>query len=227
MRRIISICCFVFAILTFHSCNTGQIQTLNERIDSLQTANDSLQKVLETSQRELDAYRYSPSKLLATIKKSYQNKLYDSVERDYLLLRKYHLETQEYIEADKIFEHVLKEQKNERKIREQEEAREKARIAREEAKEKAQRAKEEAERIAKMEPVEKTMMKYGCTQDIAECIIHHRVAIGMTKEMAKAAWGKPRKVNRTATAYGIHEQWCYNSRCYLYFDDGILTSWQN
>ena len=226
MRRIIQICGFAFAVLTFHSCNTEQIQALNERIDSLRTANDSLQKVLEASQHELDAYKYSPSKLLANIKMSYECKLYDSVERDYLHLRKYHLESPEYKEADKIFEQVLKEQKNERIRREQEEARQKAQRAKEEAKEKARKEKEEAEKIAKMKPIEKIMSKYGCTQDMAECILHHRVAIGMTRDMARASVGKPRKINRSVGSWGVREQWCYNGG-YLYFDDGVLTSWQN
>lgn len=51
--------------------------------------------------------------------------------------------------------------------------------------------------------------------------------IGMTKEQAKnSTWGEPNKINKTTTAYGIHEQWVYNDFKYLYFDNGYLTSIQ-
>lgn len=53
-----------------------------------------------------------------------------------------------------------------------------------------------------------------------------RVQIGMTAEQARASWGAPRDVNRTTTAYGVHEQWVY-SGSYLYFEDGILRTIQN
>lgn len=52
--------------------------------------------------------------------------------------------------------------------------------------------------------------------------------IGMTKtEAENSTWGKPKKINKTTTAYGVHEQWVYSGYKYLYFDDGILTSIQN
>lgn len=53
------------------------------------------------------------------------------------------------------------------------------------------------------------------------------VTIGMTQAQALASnWGKPRKVNRTVRAGVVHEQWVYGGG-YLYFDNGILTSYQN
>ena len=52
--------------------------------------------------------------------------------------------------------------------------------------------------------------------------------IGMTKsQVENSTWGKPNKINRTTTKYGIHEQWVYDNHKYLYFDDGILTSIQD
>lgn len=52
--------------------------------------------------------------------------------------------------------------------------------------------------------------------------------IGMTKEEVEASlWGKPERINRTVTAYGTREQWVYGNRQYLYFTDGILTSFQD
>ena len=54
------------------------------------------------------------------------------------------------------------------------------------------------------------------------------IAIGMTKEMVISSFGKPDDINRTVTQYGINEQWVYESRdMYLYFEEGILTSWQD
>ena len=48
----------------------------------------------------------------------------------------------------------------------------------------------------------------------------------MTFEQVRASWGEPGDVNRTVTAYGVHSQWVYGS-VYVYFDDGILTGWQD
>jgi hypothetical protein len=56
-----------------------------------------------------------------------------------------------------------------------------------------------------------------------------RVRIGMTREQAIAAWGRPRDINRTSSSYGVHEQWVYGEygSGYLYFEDGVLTTVQN
>lgn len=52
--------------------------------------------------------------------------------------------------------------------------------------------------------------------------------IGMTKaEVEASLWGLPEKVNRTVSTYGTREQWVYGNRQYLYFKDGILTSFQD
>ncbi len=52
--------------------------------------------------------------------------------------------------------------------------------------------------------------------------------LGMTKkEVEASSWGKPKKVNRTVTLYSTEEQWVYGQDQYLYFEDGILTSFQD
>lgn len=54
------------------------------------------------------------------------------------------------------------------------------------------------------------------------------VRIGMTKdEVLGSNWGQPKSVNKTTGSYGTHEQWVYGGNNYLYFDNGILTSFQN
>lgn len=53
------------------------------------------------------------------------------------------------------------------------------------------------------------------------------ITIGLTDQevLNKTTWGKPNRINKTETAYGIREQWVYD-RGYLYFEDGYLTSIQ-
>lgn len=53
------------------------------------------------------------------------------------------------------------------------------------------------------------------------------VRIGMSQQDAlDSAWGKPERVNRTTTQYGVREQWVYDNS-YLYFENGKLISIQN
>lgn len=57
-------------------------------------------------------------------------------------------------------------------------------------------------------------------------ISNKSIWIGMTSEMAIESIGRPKDINRTKGAYGTHEQWVYDNK-YLYFEDGILKSWQD
>ena len=51
--------------------------------------------------------------------------------------------------------------------------------------------------------------------------------LGMTtKEAIHTSWCFPEKRNTTETAGHIREQWVYQSRGYLYFDNGHLTAIQ-
>jgi len=53
------------------------------------------------------------------------------------------------------------------------------------------------------------------------------IDLGMTtQQVLESTWGKPKSINKTVTVNGTHEQWCYSSNNYLYFDNGILTSLQ-
>lgn len=70
------------------------------------------------------------------------------------------------------------------------------------------------------------------SQRFKDLIIEGKFTLGMTTEMVKASWGNPKEINRTVYTFGIHEQWIYGSYkydnvIYLYFEDGILTSWQD
>lgn len=62
-----------------------------------------------------------------------------------------------------------------------------------------------------------------------DIVAAHQLAIGMSAAQCEVSWGKPDKVNRTTTAGGTHEQWCYGSFCEsaLYLENGLLTAIQN
>lgn len=49
--------------------------------------------------------------------------------------------------------------------------------------------------------------------------------IGMTREQAEASWGYLEVLNRSVGSWGTHEQ-CKWAEFYIYFEEGILTSWQ-
>jgi len=61
---------------------------------------------------------------------------------------------------------------------------------------------------------------------VSQSIRRGEVSIGLNTEQVRASWGEPKDTNRTVTAHAVHEQWVYHSRS-LYFDDGVLTSWQD
>jgi hypothetical protein len=64
-------------------------------------------------------------------------------------------------------------------------------------------------------------------------ILLGKVFIGMTNEQVFAALGPPLDINRSVGSWGVHEQWVYGPyygegpRKYYYFENGILTSWQD
>lgn len=51
------------------------------------------------------------------------------------------------------------------------------------------------------------------------------ISLGMTCQQVRLSWGPPDDVNRTVGSWGVHEQWVYRTQ-YVYFEDGIVTSWQ-
>ena len=67
-------------------------------------------------------------------------------------------------------------------------------------------------------------------QHTAECILAGRVHLGMTREQVIASIGHHgNKINRSVGDWGVHEQWIYGEHyhTYYYFENGILTSWQD
>jgi hypothetical protein len=102
----------------------------------------------------------------------------------------------------------------------------------------AEKAQKEAEAQAakakaEQEAYERTPAGRVCTKhptwttEMCEAIGKGKIGVGMTEDQVKAAWGNPRDINRTTTAYGSREQWVYSMSSYVYLDDGVVTAIQN
>lgn len=72
------------------------------------------------------------------------------------------------------------------------------------------------------ERFQKLIDKYGT--DLARKIYQHKVWKGISSEMARDSWGKPKQVNRMYVNRSIEEEWIYSSK-YLYFRDDVLVDW--
>ena len=192
-----------YTAINYDTTAISNIRTLNNMIDSLKTENDFLQV-------ELDAYKHSPAKVLANIRQSYEEKKYLDIKDSLEFLQKYHPETRECVEAQKIYKQALKDLEAERKKMEE--------IKRkEEAKMEETRRKEEAKKM----PEDRIMEEFGCSQDMAKNIRKGVVQIGMTQEMVIAAWGRPISTQSMGGHYGVFEEWRYANRI-LIFKDGKL-----
>ena len=67
-------------------------------------------------------------------------------------------------------------------------------------------------------------------EDVKKKIVAGELVLGMNEEQVMSTCGKPRDVNRTITARGSDEQWVYelgSDRAYLYFENGVFTSYQD
>lgn len=66
-------------------------------------------------------------------------------------------------------------------------------------------------------------------RNVCDTIADGQIELRMTTEQCRLSWGNPTDINRTVYSFGVHEQWCYGEYCKpaLYFEDGILISWQD
>lgn len=61
----------------------------------------------------------------------------------------------------------------------------------------------------------------------ADCDRKGSVHLGMTRDQVYAScFGKPDRINTTATSRGKDEQFVYSSGTYIYLTNGIVRSWQ-
>lgn len=84
-------------------------------------------------------------------------------------------------------------------------------------------------KTSKNRKAHKLQKKYGWSKSDCGRVVGQRYWIGMSDKMAIESLGKPHDINRTVTARSVSEQWVYRwgDTIYLYFDDGIMTSYQN
>ncbi len=97
-----------------------------------------------------------------------------------------------------------------------------------------------------LEDMQETRRAYVATKmgtiskRMGTAILFGNVLIGMTSEEVIASRGRPYSVNKTTGVFGVHEQWdmyatldapAWDPKAknygYLYFENGILTSWQS
>lgn len=83
-------------------------------------------------------------------------------------------------------------------------------------------------RWVREDDVEKYFAQNPATPDeIKQAIVDGRVLVGMTWEQVKLSVGDVMRVNRTQTAYGVHEQLIYPSNLYVYLDNNVVTAVQD
>lgn len=65
------------------------------------------------------------------------------------------------------------------------------------------------------------------SESTCKAVSNGKIQMGMSKAQVKASWGSPNDINTTVIeGVGSSEQWVYGTH-YLYFDNGVLTSWQD
>lgn len=99
--------------------------------------------------------------------------------------------------------------------------REQQRLAREK-----QRAENEARYEREKQEYRASLVAiYG--EEYGNLIADRKVAIGMTEEMCRKAWGRPHDTYNTTTKWGVSSVWVYNYKTSLYFYNGELKQIDN
>ena len=85
------------------------------------------------------------------------------------------------------------------------------------------RQQQEQQEKANREAAHKQQMlaKYG--SQFGELVSNKQIALGMTKDMCRDAWGNPMNIYRTTTSFGQSEVWCYNYKTMIYFFEGKVV----
>lgn len=81
--------------------------------------------------------------------------------------------------------------------------------------------------IAKIRKTTDSMVAGGTSPSeilqFAKATAERKVVVGMPEAMAVMSWGKPKSINRSSSG---PDQWVYETGNYLYFENGLLKSWQ-
>lgn len=70
----------------------------------------------------------------------------------------------------------------------------------------------------------------GPTSEELQAVKRGQYFVGMREEYARLVLGHPVDINRTVTENTVREQWVFDDgfdREYVYFENGILTAWQD
>lgn len=109
--------------MTLIAC-TGNKAQYEKTIASLRDSVKHLQRNIVALNTDLESYRNSPAKLLASMQRDYSNKSYSALKDTYVLLLKYHPESKEVADAKAILDKIVAEEA--RLAAEQKAAKEKA-----------------------------------------------------------------------------------------------------
>ena len=60
--------------------------------------------------------------------------------------------------------------------------------------------------------------------DFSTLIFNKQITIGMSYGNVEAAWGTPRKIDRSAYSSGTREYWFYGKNAMVVFDNGRVVS---
>lgn len=74
---------------------------------------------------------------------------------------------------------------------------------------------------------DKYLSAHEVSPELRNSILSGNPALGMNKEQVMATMGEPSRINRETNQFGTTEQWVYGEKTYLYFESGILKSWQD
>jgi len=64
-------------------------------------------------------------------------------------------------------------------------------------------------------------------QDFGILVFRHEIAMGMSFANVVAAWGKPTRVDRSYTSYGVTEYWFMSNNWLVVFTNGQVTSFHS
>lgn len=91
---------------------------------------------------------------------------------------------------------------------------------------KLQQQREQQEKAQKDAAFKQQMIaKHG--SQFGELVANKQVAIGMTKDMCRDAWGRPLNTYRTTTRITTEEVWCYNYKTRIYFVNDKVVRIEN
>lgn len=88
-----------------------------------------------------------------------------------------------------------------------------------------QKAQRKEAQLVKQATMATYVAKYG--SEYGEYVAQKRVAVGMTKDMCRDAWGWPMNTYSTTTSFGNSEVWCYNYKTRVYFYNGKVVQIDN